>query len=613
MQPASSQQSSGLRSVWALLTALFALGGLACALFSGLPYTTLRSVADRLAADGSLELFSAALYARLRPLSAAAAVLLLLLTLAMLISRRQSLAALAAIPGGIRAYFRALPADARASLAWIKASLRLPAVGLTLLALTLAALLTRIWFIHLPFQHDESYNFVVFAIKPLRIALSDYHFPNNHLFQTLLMHFSYLLFGAQDWSVRLPAFLAGVLSAPAAYALARRWYGPVTALLSGMALAVSPIMVSYSVTARGYSIIALFTLMLFLLGTRLREGNRRLAWLGVIVVSALGFYTIPIFLYPFGVWLVWMGLNSLRSTPEYPALQRLVNLALASAAAAVLTLLLYLPVFRYSGVGAVFANQWVAPVSRADFLPTLLVRLPEIWAEWNSAVPPAGQALLAAGFLLSLIAPVRQGRLPAQIGLLFIALIFAVQRPNPWPRTFLFLLPLLMIWASAGWVFAAQKLSQRFARLQRWERPAAGAALAALALFGLFTTLARNPAQAAQPGALEQSVQIIAARIAPEQIVVATAPDEAPVWYYLKKYAFADQVLLRNVPFTRAYVIIDESLGQTIQSVIAERGPDDVFFDYASAETLFTRDSIRLVQIDANLTALEREYPGWQP
>ena len=144
-----------------------------------------------------------------------------------------------------------------------------------------------------------------------------------------------------------------------------------------------------------------------------------------------------------------MLVGATSSIGQTETVERVNGIPLASAAAAVLTLLLYLPVFRYSGVGAVFANQWVAPVSRADFLPTLLVRLPEIWAEWNSAVPPAGQALLAAGFLLSLIAPVRQGRLPAQIGLLFIALIFAVQRPNPWPRTFLFLLPLLMIWACA--------------------------------------------------------------------------------------------------------------------------------------------------------------------
>ena len=36
--------------------------------------------------------------------------------------------------------------------------------------------------------HDEAETFVLFASRSLRVGLSNYPFPNNHIFHTLLVH-----------------------------------------------------------------------------------------------------------------------------------------------------------------------------------------------------------------------------------------------------------------------------------------------------------------------------------------------------------------------------------------------------------------------------------------
>ena len=86
-----------------------------------------------------------------------------------------------------------------------------------LLGLIIAAAFLRLVFIHQPMRFDESFTFWHFASKPLVVALSSYSAPNNHLFNTLLVHIAYRLLGNEPWILRLPAFLAGVAIVPAVY------------------------------------------------------------------------------------------------------------------------------------------------------------------------------------------------------------------------------------------------------------------------------------------------------------------------------------------------------------------------------------------------------------
>ena len=62
-------------------------------------------------------------------------------------------------------------------------------------------------FAHLrqPMRHDEAYTYLHYARAPLSVALSDYTYPNNHLFHTLLVWISTRVFGNSEVAIRLPA------------------------------------------------------------------------------------------------------------------------------------------------------------------------------------------------------------------------------------------------------------------------------------------------------------------------------------------------------------------------------------------------------------------------
>lgn len=74
-------------------------------------------------------------------------------------------------------------------------------------------------------RSDEAFTFTTYVAKPLLIGLSDYlTCCGNHILHSLLVRFSYSLFGNQPWVIRLPALLAGVLLVPASYIVTRIYY-----------------------------------------------------------------------------------------------------------------------------------------------------------------------------------------------------------------------------------------------------------------------------------------------------------------------------------------------------------------------------------------------------
>ena len=79
--------------------------------------------------------------------------------------------------------WRALRMDVRIALARVAAW---EWIGL-IIATTLAIVL-RARELSQPIRYDEAATWLDYASQPLGRALSDYRFPNNHLFHTLLVH-----------------------------------------------------------------------------------------------------------------------------------------------------------------------------------------------------------------------------------------------------------------------------------------------------------------------------------------------------------------------------------------------------------------------------------------
>src|SRR6185436_17186134 len=108
------------------------------------------------------------------------------------------------------------------------------------------------------------------------------------------------------WIVRLPAFLAGTLSIPAGFFAARRIFNKDQSLAAAALIAFTPWFISYSANGRGYTLLTLFALLLMNFAGILLHQQTRAALLAYGITAALGFYTIPIFMYPMAGTSLWV-------------------------------------------------------------------------------------------------------------------------------------------------------------------------------------------------------------------------------------------------------------------------------------------------------------------
>jgi predicted membrane-bound mannosyltransferase/DNA-binding beta-propeller fold protein YncE len=109
-------------------------------------------------------------------------------------------------------------------------------------------------------------------------------------FQIITLAFTYFLFGASDFSSRVPAALFGVAAVALIY-LFRRWLGRVGALTAGILMLISPYMLYYSRYVRNESFVVVWGLLMFLaVGRYLETKSPRWLWL-LAAATALHYAT----------------------------------------------------------------------------------------------------------------------------------------------------------------------------------------------------------------------------------------------------------------------------------------------------------------------------------
>jgi len=280
-----------------------------------------------------------------------------------------------------------------------------------------------------PLHYDEAFTVVEFAWRSPLFFLSRYLFPNNHVFHTLLVWCVHTVGGNQLWALRLPAFLAGVAVLPATYLLARRVANESAATIATALAAVATPLVEYSAQARGYTIVTLLFLLLFLI-----DDDRVRA-----ILIAVGGWTVPTMLFAAAAWAGWMAITQ-------RAWRRIAAVAAVSAA---LTFLLYVPIFVVSGPSSMIADGNVRSVTYGydDLGRQLPPSFLDTWERWSISftLPFALVAGAAAA-----VAIVRRRPAGVLLGSALVALgtMLLVIRKVPFPRIWIFLLPLYLIAAA---------------------------------------------------------------------------------------------------------------------------------------------------------------------
>lgn len=621
-----------IQTIWALIAFSLLLGGILLLIIFFLPFDTLKAFADSLSKDGNVETLTLSLFIKMSLPMRLLGFVLLTAGIATLINRENAEGLihksllLTARSGNI------LWSDLQTLITTTRPKKGDKGQLYTLLGITLFALLTRIVFISKPMGHDEAYTIVTFAFARLQDAVSDYHLPNNHIFHTLLVYVSHHLFGIQPWAVRLPALIAGVLIVPACYLLARILYDKYSALLSAGLAAFLPLLIYYSVIARGYSLLTLITILIFILGIYVKENKNTAAWILLVMLSALGFYTMPTMLYPFGALITWLFLSVITKdiAEDYGSkITFILYLFMGGIATVILTLVLYSPVFVKSGAGSVIENPYVRSLDWDYFVELIGPRIIETWGEWNIDVSKAIGVILLSGFLSSLLFHKRISthNFPTQLAtVIWIGIVLAVQRPNPWARIWTYLLPLFLIWASAGIIGLLKNSKWKLVGNYHLDAVFSYIGLLALMVWSLIRTVGflpcvekRTSYDVQNPTGLsafthslrgedEEATIFLKDILQKGDHVAVDQPDDAPLWYYFRLYDIPIKYFNRIEPFRRVLVLVNSHYGQTISSVIEERGPDPFFFDLDSAKLLVCFGDITIYELIPDIDLINKVY-----
>jgi hypothetical protein len=582
-----------LRRKWisGFIVALLILAGL-CLLGSiALPYSALKSLADSLQPDhnfNSLKPWNAVIFKMIFGVSG-----LFFLGLAALTAfHRWNLI--------IRVWKR-FWLDARRSFGFLHLNQQELVFPVVVLVVTFLAVVFRMAKANFPMAHDEAYTFVAFS-RSFFSALTDYSKPNNHVLHTILVYFSTSIFGLEAWAVRLPAFVAGVLLVPVSYWLASRLYDRWTGLGTAFLVAWFPPLVAYANDARGYTMLALFTILTLALGNHVRRDKNLFFWALISLFSALGLFTVPIMLFPFGVLFVWLFLENQVSGPgPYRNKWEFLRYWLASGlVAAILTLLFYTPILVFTGPQKLFANDMLIPVPWKDLWVTFSARITDTWTEWTIHVPTAALVLLGMGLLLSVLfhRKIAQARVSLQLAaLLWFTTLLLIKRPNAEPRFWVFLMPLVLLWASAGIFGILQKARLKFAL----GIPMAAPIFGMLLVYGFWQAswlVPQMPALWSVRGKQEKAVLFVQNHLQQDDMIVVSSPDDAAVWYYSELHGIPGAYFnSESSTYKRVLALVDTQWQQTLSWVLEDRGPDQAQLNSANAHLLGTIGTIQVYEV----------------
>ncbi len=575
------------------------------------PFSLVKPAADNLASDGNFERLTAAAWNILRMVFAG----FFLIFFGSFIWKRRS-------PGSWTAFFRSLgrlPSRCVRDIPPFFSDLAhtvkpKSSEFFAFILVFLAGSALRIIQIKMPLLHDEAYSMAIWGRSDLLFAVSDYHLPNNHVFHSLLVNLVYHHIGKSPALLRLPVLISGCLLIPAVWLLGKLMYNNFTALTAAGLTAFAPFLVFYSVNARGYELQAFLSVLTVGLAVYGRRKRNIFAWFLLILISGLNFFTLPIALYPFGGICVWLFLNVLFFRTENNAFrsrwQLFKYLIFMGLLVSVLSMLLYVPLLRYSGWDSFFGNIYIGGTEASTYRETLVSRLVDNIQAFTETLPVVIVFALAAGLILSLFVFRINSAENVSYGaalLLWIAILLPFQRPNLWPRTLLFLHPFSLLFAASG-----LSVLNKIPKLQN-SMAWICAALVLAAGISQFYAARDIPGKI---GPDEQAVRLILEREggnASNIHFVTAAQDNAPLWIYADAYDLPRSIFDKNHTFNTVYALVnplnDAYLGpKDLPDLLARFGPGDNFYVTDNEEILMNEPDGILYRFEGREGAIRKGY-----
>jgi hypothetical protein len=196
----------------------------------------------------------------------------------------------------------------------------------------------------------------------------------------------------------------------------------------------------------------------------------------------------------------------------------------------------------------------------------------------------------------------------AAAALAWAALLLAVTRPNPWPKLWTFAIPLVLMAAASGWVGLFSVLRFRLPVRLALIKPLVALVICVAWVGAAAQTFTRPEANPAFQGDVEQASVFLKSQLISHDLVVVSPPNDAVMWYYARQHAIDMDHFKRELLFLRVFVLVDAQSGQSVASVMKERGPDLIFFDLNTARPVFQAGTVSLYELVPDQAMVRKEF-----
>jgi hypothetical protein len=461
---------------------------------------------------------------------------------------------------------------------------------LAVVAMTLIGLGVRAFYLSCPMRGDESNSYFGYIRQSWWTAISAYPVPNNHVLNSVLAKVAITAFGPTPWALRLPAFIAGVALIPATYLFARAQFSVAAALVGTAFVTASSPLIVYSVNARGYSMVCLAFVLSVAIGAYAVRRSNAAAWCAFAVVSAAGFFAVPVMLYPFGATVLWLAVCSWLDETGPRRRDTILSIAAATIGTLILVADCYAPVAIGRGYGALTHNGDVLPQPWSVFWSGMPQFLVQYLREMTLGTPRLVAWIVGAAIVAALIGNHRlsRWRVPLLIPtLLWSALLIVAMHRVPYARIYQYVALVALVTAGAG-IAGWPRVSVR------WS-----SAGSLVLVVGLTIAFVRSPAMAYSLEFTDAPAIAVSLRplLRPGDGIITPWWINNGLRYYLLRSG-VDTVPLNTRPAAaRRLIVITPRAGVTVlDSLLVANGVNPTSVDSPSPPMVFPESAVYLVE-----------------
>lgn len=206
----------------------------------------------------------------------------------------------------------------------------------------------------MPISYDEAWTYFNFSEKGFLTSVSYYPTPNNHILFSILTNITFWFPFDATTNLRIPSLLIGIVACLIFAGIVFRYFGFRASLIGSAVFTFLPFSTYYGYMARGYGLVLLaFVIGLYTTLKIISDGENRLNWFAWIVSSVIGFYSIPIYLYPF-VSLTLLLFIGIIWRAHY---RKILELFLSGFIVTTIVTILYIPIFFINGTRNVASTK----------------------------------------------------------------------------------------------------------------------------------------------------------------------------------------------------------------------------------------------------------------